>query len=79
MLYTVLYMSSTRTQVYLTAEQRRRLDERGRREGRAMASLVREAVDRYLESEPDAEGALDATFGALPDLEVPPRGDWERG
>jgi predicted DNA-binding protein len=72
-------MSSTRTQIYLTAEQRRRLDERGRREGRAMASLVREAVDQYLATEPDVEAALEATFATAPDLEVPPRDEWDRG
>jgi hypothetical protein len=82
MLYTVLYtatMSATRTQIYLTAEQRRRLDERGLREGRPLASLIREAVDRYLEIAPEAEEALDGTFGTLPDLEVLPRAEWDRG
>lgn len=79
MLYTPLYMPATRTQIYLTAEQRRRLDERGRREGRPLASLVREAVDRYLESTPDARTALDETFGSLPDLDVPARDEWDRG
>lgn len=72
-------MTSTRTQIYLTEEQRRRLDERGQREGRAMASLIREAVDRYLEATPEAEEALDATFGSLPALEVPSRAEWDRG
>jgi len=72
-------MSMLRTQVYLTREQRRRLDERGRRDGRAIAELVREAVDRYLSEPLDAEAALDRTFGAFPDLEVPPRGEWDRG
>ncbi|CAN5816821.1 hypothetical protein BH23CHL8_BH23CHL8_03200 [soil metagenome] len=79
MLYTPLYMPATRTQIYLTAEQRRRLDERGRREGRPLASLVRDAVDRYLESTPDARTALDETFGSLPDLDVPARDEWDRG
>lgn len=40
--------------------------------------MVREAVDAYLASEPDRQAALDATFGAIPDLEVPSRGEWER-
>ena len=79
MLYTPLYMPATRTQIYLTAEQRRRLDERGRREGRPLAALIREAVDRYLESTPDARTALDETFGSLPDLDVPARDEWDRG
>lgn len=72
-------MSSTRTQIYLTAEQRRRLDERGRLEGKAMASLVRDAIDRYLAVAPESDRALDATFGSLPDLDVPARGEWDRG
>jgi hypothetical protein len=71
-------MPATRTQVYLTGDQRRRLDERGRREGRSLAHMVREAVDAYLASEPDRQAALDATFGALPELEVPSRREWER-
>ena len=72
-------MAATRTQIYLTAEQRRRLDEWGRREGRPLASLVREAVDRYLEAIPDTAKALEETFASLPDLEVPGRDEWDRG
>jgi predicted DNA-binding protein len=80
LLYTALYMAATRTQVYLTREQRERLDVLGRRERKPLAELVREAVDEYLEhSVPDAAGALDATFGALPDLDVPSRDEWDRG
>lgn len=71
-------MTRTRTQVYLSVDQRRRLDERGRREGRPMASLVREALDAYLADVPDADAALEATFGVLPDLEVPGRDEWDR-
>ncbi len=81
MLYTALYMASTRTQVYLTDEQRRLLDEVARREHRSMAALVREALDRYLsEVTVDPAAALESTFGLMPDLEVPPRDEWdERG
>jgi len=78
-LYTALYMALTRTQIYLTNEQRRRLDQRGRREGRAMAALVREAVDQYLAALDEPEPALSATFGALPDIEMLDRGEWDRG
>jgi hypothetical protein len=73
-------MSATRTQIYLTQEQRKKLDIRGRREDKTLAQLIREAVDRYLENEvgePDA--VLEATFGALPDLEIPSRDEWDRG
>jgi predicted DNA-binding protein len=73
-------MSIIRTQVYLTRDQRKKLDARGDREGKTLAHLIREAVDRYLEEEPaDARVALKATFGTLPDLEVPPRQEWDRG
>jgi hypothetical protein len=79
-LYTVLYMAARRTQIYLTAEQRRRLDERRRRERRTLAELVREAVDAYLAERPfDTAAALNSTFGALPKLEVPSRDEWDRG
>jgi Ribbon-helix-helix protein, copG family len=78
-LYTALYMPSKRTQVYLTAEQRRRLDERRRRERRPLAALIREALDVYLaDRTADAGTALDSTFGALPDLKVPSRDEWDR-
>jgi hypothetical protein len=73
-------MSATRTQVYFTQEQRRALDERAGREGKSLAEIVRAAVDIYL-AEPgeNAEAALDATFGAIPDFDTPARGDWNRG
>jgi predicted DNA-binding protein len=71
-------MASTRTQIYLTRDQRRRLDELGQADGRTLAALVREAIDRYLEASPDAEETLTETFGSLPDLEVPPRSEWDR-
>lgn len=78
-LYTALDMAATRTQIYLTQDQRRRLDERGRRERRKLAELVRDAVDLYLATAPDAETALASSFGSLPELTVPSRDEWERG
>jgi len=81
-LYTALYMASTRTQIYLTKEQRAKLDALAKREDKTLAELIREAVDRYLETEPsaaDRDRILAETFGALPDLEVPPRSEWDRG
>lgn len=79
MLYTVLYMASTRTQIYLTDDQRRRLDARGRRTGAPMARMIREAVDAYLaDDRPDVEAILEETFGTLPDLELPDRNEWDR-
>ena len=78
-MYTPLYMPSTRTQIYLTDDQRRRLDERGRRTGAALAHMIREAVDAYLlEDRADPDAALDEAFGALPELEPPGRDEWGR-
>lgn len=81
LLYTAMYMSAaTRTQVYLTDEQRTKLDELRRREGKTLAELVRDALDAYLPARvPDADAALRATFGAVPDLVVPSRDEWDRG
>lgn len=73
-------MSSIRTQVYLTSDQRKKLDLKGGREGKTLARLIREALDEYLEEEPAvASDALKATFGSLPDLGVPSRREWNRG
>jgi hypothetical protein len=74
-----LYMAGKRTQIYLTAEQLRRLDERSRREGKTQAELVRRAVDAYLaDRTSDPASALSETFGALPKIEVPSRAAWDR-
>jgi predicted DNA-binding protein len=79
-MYAVLYMATTRTQIYLTDDQRRRLDARGKRAGAPMARLIREAVEAYLvEDKADIEAALDETFGTLPELELPSREEWDRG
>ncbi len=70
-------MASTRTQIYLTDEQRRRLDVRGRQTGAPMARMIREAVDAYLaDDHPDVDVVLEETFGALPLLTVPSRDEW---
>lgn len=76
-MYTALYMASTRTQVYLTADQRERIDRLSAREGRTLAEVVRAALDAYLdERSPDPEGALEQAFGAAPGLTVPSRDEW---
>lgn len=80
MRYTAQYMASTRTQVYLTAAQRERIDRLAARDGRSLAEVVRAALDAYLaEQAPDPEDALDASFGIAPDLAVPSRDEWARG
>ena len=79
MLYVVLYMGATRTQIYLTPDQRKRLDTRRKREHKTLAAIVREAIDAYLgtERKTDYQKVLDETFGSLPNLEVPSRDEWE--
>jgi predicted DNA-binding protein len=72
-------MSATRTQVYLTAEQRRRIDQVARTNGLTMAAVIRRALDAYLGDEPDHAIALAATFGVDPDASVPARDEWARG
>lgn len=73
-------MSATRTQVYLTREQRKVLDERAARESRTLADLVREAVDRYIAvgSAAAVNRVAAQTFGALPDLQAPDRAESDR-
>ena len=77
-MYVVLYMGAIRTQIYLTKEQRKKLDARRKREHKTLAEVVREAIDAYLARSDDAalRAILDATFGAIPDLKVPPRSEW---
>lgn len=73
-------MAATRTQIYLTAEQRAQLESIRRRQGKSLAQVVRDAVDAHVErSGESVEEALAATAGALPDLEVPSRDEWDRG
>ncbi len=72
-------MSSTRTQVYLTEEQRRLIDRMATLQGVTMAEVVRRALDAYLAEEPDPSDALAATFGVAPEASVPTRDEWDRG
>lgn len=73
-------MSATRTQIYLSAEQRQRVDALAAAEGITMAEAIRRALDRYLDAEaPDPTTALAATFGADPGAAAPDRGEWDRG
>ena len=73
-------MSAIRTQVYLTEEQRQRIDALAEATGVTMAEIIRRAVDSYLDGEtPDPEPALAATFGAAADATAPSRDEWDRG
>jgi len=79
LLYTLRYMPAPRTQIYLTAEQRKKLDARRKRERKSLAAVVREAIDAYLSpGEADFRKIVEETFGSLPNLEVPSRDEWER-
>lgn len=60
--------------------QRHQLDRLRAREGKTLAELVREALDDYLaQKTQDPEAVFAATFGTIPDLEVPSRDEWDRG
>lgn len=72
-------MSATRTQVYLTDEQRARIDRVAAAGGLTMAEVIRRALDDYLDHESDATSVLASTFGAAPEIEVPSRDGWQRG
>jgi len=65
--------------VYLTEEQRRRIDRIARARGVTMAEVIRSALDRYLEEDADPVGALAETFGADPSITPPSREEWDRG
>ena len=71
-------MPATRTQVYLTEEQRRQIDQIVRAEGVTLADVARRAIDVYLAAERDPDPALAATFGADPDAHLPRRDEWDR-
>ncbi len=71
-------MPSTRTQVYLTEEQRRRIDTVRRAEGVTLAEVVRRALDDYFRRQTsDVEAALSVTFGAVQDASAPSRDEWD--
>lgn len=73
-------MPATRTQIYLTEDLRRRIDELASAHGVTLAEVVRRALDVYLDIElPDPEPILTSTFGAAPDAVVPSRDEWDRG
>lgn len=62
-----------RTQIYLTDEQRRRLDQRARDAGIPMAEVVRKILDEALGLDDAAEArrqAAEQAFGALQDGET---------
>lgn len=72
-------MSAVRTQIYLTVEQRERIDRVARARGITMAEVIRDALDLYLDDTSDPVAALAATFGSDRTIAVPPRSEWTRG
>ncbi|MGH3980849.1 MAG: ribbon-helix-helix protein, CopG family [Pseudonocardiaceae bacterium] len=73
-----------RTNIYLTDEQRAALAARAAADGTSAAELVRRLIDQALAGDSDdlAEdlAAIDASFGALSDVEVDlDRSDGRRG
>ena len=81
-------MAATRTQVYLTEDQRREIEELRASDGRTLAEVVRAALDEYLATHGPAamekelaktQRVLDETFGIAPDFPYPDRSDWDRG
>ena len=75
----MLYMPAVRTQVYLSSDQRRKLDARRRRERKTLAAVIRDAIDAYVGTDRtrDVEKVLDETFGVNPNFTVPSRDEWE--
>jgi hypothetical protein len=87
LLYTALYMAATRTQVYLTQEQRDRIEELRSRDGRTLAEVIRTALDEYLATHgrqaeerdlAERQRVLDETFGIAPDFPYPNRNEPDR-
>lgn len=58
-----------RTQIYLTTEQKQKLDRLSKARGIPMAELVREAVEQYIthEQKSDAEEVLSRTYAIWAD------------
>jgi len=72
-------MSASRTQIYLTPEQRERIDRVAHSKGMTMSEVIRTAVDQYLGETPDPAIALASTFGADAGVTVPSRDEWGHG
>jgi Arc/MetJ-type ribon-helix-helix transcriptional regulator len=83
MMYTAPYMAATRTQVYLSPEQRCAIDELRASDGRTLAEVIRAALDEYLAAHrkptlAEMQRRLDEALGSMPGLEVPSREEWDR-
>ncbi len=72
-------MLASRTQIYLTPEQRERIDRVAHSKGVTMSEVIRTALDQYLDETPDPATMLASTFGADTGVTVPSRDEWHRG
>ncbi len=57
-----------RTNIYLTDEQERALDQRARQAGVTRSAVVRDIIDRDLDGAPAIEPDVAAVFGELAEL-----------
>jgi Ribbon-helix-helix protein, copG family len=71
-----------RTNIYLDADQTAVLDRLAKEEGVSRAELIRRLLDRALTNRDDdlaaAIAAIDESFGALQDIDLPVRGRDDR-
>ena len=70
-----------RTQISLTEDERRALNEASARTGRSISALIRDAVDAFYGSEHSLEGDLDTmrrAFGSWASREID-GADWVEG
>jgi predicted phage gp36 major capsid-like protein len=79
--------TATRTQVYLTQEQRERIEEMRAADGRTLAQVIRAALDEYFVTHgrqaeerdlAERQRVLDETFGIAPDFPYPNRDEPDR-
>ena len=68
-----MHIFSEPTHVFLSVEQRRRLERMAAREGRSVASVIRAAIDSYTTASRSRAEAAEAIIAM--DLPV---GDWEQ-
>lgn len=68
-----MHMFSERTQVLLSRDQIARLKRIAQRDGRSVGAVIREAVDAFLESEPDTRQRAARELVAM----NAPIDDWE--
>jgi Ribbon-helix-helix protein, copG family len=71
-----------RTNIYLDPDQTEALDRLAKEEGVSRAELIRRLLDRALTSRDDDLAAdiaaIDESFGALQDVDIPARGPGDR-